>query len=721
MYLISDLDFSLPLTNPVIVFSLVLFIILFAPILFNKIKVPHIIGLIIAGIIIGPYGFNLLLRDSSIVLFGTVGLLYIMFTAALEIDLEEFKRNRVKSFVFGLFTFSIPMLLGTAAAFYLLRFSLPSSILLASMFASHTLLAYPIVSKYGISRIRAVTLTIGGTIITDILALLVLAGVTGATRGDIGSAFWIRLTVSCFVFGCIIFLLFPVIARWFFKRYEDHISQYIFVLAMVFLGSFLAEVAGLEAIIGAFLSGLALNRFIPHLSPLMNRIEFVGNAFFIPFFLISVGMLVDVSVLFKGFGAIKVAGVMIVMAVMTKFIAAWLTQKTFRLSDIERQLIFGLSNARVGATLAVVLVGYSIILSETPTGDPIRLLSEDVLNGTVLMILVTCTISSFITEKASQKMALKEEAQSAPPDATERILISLAYPDTVTELVDFGLMLKPKHSTIPVYALHIVSDENDDGKAQSQGKKMMEKALKQAAATGNELIPLTRYDMNISNGIIYTIKEQNITDVLIGLHHNWDQDNFLGPIAERILARTSETLFIYKSVQPFNTLKRMVVVVSGKAELEPGFSHWFSKLSTIAKEAGISIEFFGKEESLLELKDLNELSASPVQATFHRFVNWEDFLVFTRELKSNDLFVIISSRKGHVSYHAALEKLPYNLTNYFTQNSFIILYPKQLEMGLNMNDVQHVDGSLMETIADKVSVVNKAGSLFNRIFKRKRV
>jgi hypothetical protein len=281
-------------------------------------------------------------------------------------------------------------------------------------------------------------------------------------------------------------------------------------------------------------------------------------------------------------------------------------------------------------------------------------------------------------------------------------------------------MLKPKYSTIPVYALHIVSDESDNGKTLTQGKKMMEKALKQAAATENTLIPLTRYDMNISNGIIYTIKEQNITDVLIGLHNNWDQDNFLGPIAERILARTSETLFIYKSVQPFNTLKRMVVVVSGKAELEPGFSHWFAKLSTIAKEAGISIEFFGKEESLQELQDLNELSANPVQATFNRFVNWEDFLVFTRELKPNDLFVIISSRKGHVSYHAALEKLPYYLTNYFGQNSFIMLYPKQLEMGLNMSDVQHVDGSLMETLADKVSVVNKAGGLFSWIFRRKR-
>ncbi len=195
MVLLSELNFELPLRNPVIIFSLVLFIILFAPILFNKIRVPHIIGLIVAGIIIGPYGLNLLLRDSSIVLFGTVGLLYIMFTAGLEIDLEEFKKNRVKSLVFGIYTFLIPISLGTVAVYYLLNFNLPSSILLASMFASHTLLAYPITSRYGINRIRSVTLTIGGTIITDILALLVLAAIVGMYKGDISSAFWIRLAV----------------------------------------------------------------------------------------------------------------------------------------------------------------------------------------------------------------------------------------------------------------------------------------------------------------------------------------------------------------------------------------------------------------------------------------------------------------------------------------------------------------------------------------------
>ncbi len=721
MILLSDLDFTLPLKNPVIIFSLVLFIILFAPILFNKIKVPHIIGLIVAGIIIGPYGFNLLLRDSSIVLFGTVGLIYIMFTAGLEIDMEEFKKNKVKSFVFGLYTFLVPMLLGSFAAYYILGFSITSSILLSSMFATHTLLAYPIASKYGLARTRSVTLTIGGTIITDILALLVLATITGMVKGEITTTFWIRLIISSVIFGSIVFFLFPLIARWFFKNFDDNISQYIFVLAMVFLGSFLAEVAGLEAIIGAFLSGLALNRFIPHTSPLMNRIEFVGNAFFIPFFLIGVGMLVDFGVLFNGFGALKVAAFMIVLAVISKFIGALLTQKTFGLSKNERQMIFGLSNARVGATLAIVLVGYNIILGETDAGVPIRLLGEDILNGTILMILVTCTISSFSVEKAARKLALNEESKAAEKSSSdEKILISLAYPDTVEEMVDLGLMLKPKKSEIPVYALHIISDETDEGKMHVQGKKMMDRAVKHAAGTENVIIPLTRFDMNISNGIIYTIKEQGISDILIGLHHEADQSDFLGPIAERILHRTSETIFIYKSVQPFNTLKRMVVAVTPKAELEPGFSHWFNKLSTFAKEASLSLIIYANATTSKELDDLNKAKTGSIKIEYNNFINWDDFLIFSRELKSNDLFVIVSSRKGHHSYTPQLEKLPYYLSNYFSSNSYILLYPNQLDLGFKMDDIQFTDGQLIDTLTQKIGTVKKAGSFIKRIFDRKR-
>jgi Kef-type K+ transport system membrane component KefB len=719
MYLLSEIDFSLPLTNPVIVFSLVLFIILFAPILFDKVKVPPIIGLILAGMIIGPYGSNLLLRDSSIVLFGTVGLLYIMFTAGLEIDLEEFRKNRLKSLIFGLYTFLIPITLGSAAVFYILNFTWPTSFLLASMFASHTLLAYPITSKYGISRIRSVTLTVGGTIITDVLALLVLAAVTGMTKGDITSSFWIRLAIYSAGFGAIVFFVFPLIARWFFKTFEEPVAQYIFVLAMVFLGAFLAELAGLEHIIGAFLAGLSLNRFIPRSSPLMNRIEFVGNAFFIPFFLIGVGMLIDFSVLFKGFGALKVAAVMTIVGILSKLVAAFLTQKTFRLTELDRKMIFGLSTARVGATLAIVLVGYNIIIGETPAGEPIRLLNEDVLNGTIIMILITCTISSFIVEKTSQQLALLEENLSATETTEkEKILISLAYPETVTELIDFGLMLKPKRSSIPVYTLNIIADETEESKTKSVAKKMMEKAIHHAAATEQTIIPITRFDMNVSNGIIYTLKEQNITDLIIGLHQGADQNNFLGPTAERILKHTSETVFIYKSVQPFNTLKRIVVVVSFKAELEPGFSHWFRKLSTIAKEAGLSVEFFATKETVKELRDQQKLQKSETKMSFREFNRWDDFLIFSREVEKNDLLVIVSSRKGHVSYQPALEKLPYYLSTYFIESSFIMLYPQQTERGMNMNDLQYVDGTLAKTISDKITSAGKAREFWKRMFKK---
>jgi Kef-type K+ transport system membrane component KefB len=719
MILLADLDFSLPLKNPVIIFSLVLFIILFAPILFKKIKVPHIIGLILAGVIVGPYALNLLRRDSSIVLFGTVGLLYIMFLAGLEIDLKEFKKNRAKIILFGLTTFLLPLLVGTFASYYVLGYGWLSSILLASMFSTHTLVSYPIASKYGVSRNKAVALTVGGTMITDILALLILAIIAGMTKGEVSSTFWITLGISSAVFVGIVFFIFPFIIRWFFKNYEDSVSQYIFVLAIVFLASFLAEAAGIEAIIGAFFAGLVLNTFIPHSSPLMNRIDFVGNALFIPFFLIGVGMLVNFNVLFNGWGALKVAGVIVVVALLTKFIAAWITQKAFRLSKDEGRMIFGLSSSHAAATLAIILVGYNIIIGETPDGLPIRLLDEDILNGTILLILISCAVSSFVVEKASANMALKEaEEENEEAESKEKILISLAYPDTVAELVDFGLMLKPKKANVPVYALNIISDDTDDESAQFTGKKMMESAIKQAAATENTLIPLTRYDMNVSNAIIYTIKEQNITDVLIGLHKNANQKDFLGPITENILSKSGQTIFIYKYIQPFNTLKRMVVAVLPKAQMEVGFKHWFSRISTIAKAGGLSVHFFAEEETIAELKKLNVQSASPVVAAYNAFSNWEDFLILSRELKQNDFFVIISSRKGYSSYDDQLEKLPYYLSKYFTNNSFIILYPHQLLIDLKPEEKEY-DHFLLEAL-DKVQVVNKAGDFISRIFKKKK-
>jgi len=717
MVLLSAVDFSLPLKNPVIIFSLVLFIILFAPILFSKIKVPHIIGLILAGVIVGPYGLDLLRRDSSIVLFGTVGLLYIMFLAGLEIDLAEFKKNRAKIATFGFITFLLPFVFGTLASYYILGFGLLSSALLASMFSTHTLISYPIASKYGVARNRAVTLTIGGTMITDILALLILAGIAGVTREGVSSIFWIRLTISTIVFVTVVFYLFPVVTRWFFKQYEDSVSQYIFVLAMVFLAAFFAEVAGLEAIIGAFFAGLVLNKFVPHSSALMNRIDFVGNALFIPFFLISVGMLVDVSVLVNGWGALKVAAVIIVVAIATKYLAAIITQKAFKLSAEEGQMIFGLSTSHAAATLAIILVGYNIIIGETTTGEPIRLLNEDVLNGTILLILISCAISSFVVEKASRNLALQSENEDIEQsEQLERILISLAYPETVQELIDFGLMLKPHKSDIPIYALHVTDDEKGEDNTRVKGEKIMDKALKHAAASENVLIPLSRFDINISNGIIYTIKEHLITDVLIGLHHNSDQNKFFGATAEQLFKRILDTIYIYKPAQPINTLKRMIVLVPDKAEFEIGFAHWFGKLLTVSKTAGIPLAFYAANTTLLELKNLYENLLHPPKAVFNEFSNWEDFLIFSRELKANDLFVIVTSRKGHVSYTEHLERLPYYLGNYFNNYSFLILYPKQIEPNLHISETDQSDNNLIDVISGKMNMVSRIAGSLKKVF-----
>ncbi|MDT0678599.1 cation:proton antiporter [Zunongwangia sp. F117] len=372
----------------------------------NKIKVPHLLGLIIAGAVIGPNGFNLMERDSGIILSGTAGLLYIMFLAGLEIDLEDFKRNRTKSLIFGFYTFAIPMLLGICAGFYLLNFSMITSVLLASMFASHTLITYPIIRKAGITGNRAVNISVGGTMVTDILALLILAVIVGLTKGEVNIFFWLRLGFSTLVFGFIVLFIFPVVGRWFLERWEDSVSQYIFVLASVFLGAFLAELAGIEGIIGAFLAGISLNRLISRTSPLMNRIEFVGNAIFIPSFLIGIGMLINYKVFFKDIETFKVAAVMITVATGAKFLAAWLTQKSFKFSVDERRIIFGLSNAQAAATLAAVVIGYNIILGTGKNGEPVRLLDENVLNGTILMILVTCTMASFSAQKGARNIAL---------------------------------------------------------------------------------------------------------------------------------------------------------------------------------------------------------------------------------------------------------------------------------------------------------------------------
>ena len=675
---------ELPLTDPVLKFLLILVIILSAPLLLNKLKIPHLLGLIIAGAIIGPNGLNLVLLDSSIIVSGTAGLLYIIFLAGLEIDMGDFKKNSGRSFVFGMYTFLIPMALGIVAGLYVLHFSMETSILLASMFASHTLIAYPIISKLGITKDKSVTITVGGTMITDMLALLVLTVIVGMATGVIGEHFWTRLSISIVIFVLFVVIAFPIAGRWFFKHVQDSISQYIFVLVMVFLGAYLAELAGIESIIGSFLAGLSLNRLIPRSSPLMHRVEFIGNSIFIPFFLIGVGMLIDYRAFFTSFDTIKVGIVMIIVATIAKYAAAWLTQKTFRMSVDQRRIIFGLSNAQAAATLAAVMVGYNVILGQTPEGEPIRLLNESVLNGTILMILVTCTMASFSAQRGAHNLAATASSETDETgDHKERILIPLSNEDTAEELVNLSLATKSKKNTHHLYALNILDNKvSGDDQQLKKSRRLLENAALTAAGTDTHLQELQRYDLNVTNAILSVILEHRITDLVLGLHKEKGiPSSFLGRITEGILDYSDVTTLIYKPAQPLSTMKRHLVVIPVQAEKEAGFPQWVARVWNVIQNTGAKAIFYGSSDTLGRLKTL--LGKRGGEMEFTEFSDWEDFLIVFRDVHKDDNLWIVMSRHNGISFNPSMNRIPGYLNKYFQQNSFILVYPLQANASAN--------------------------------------
>lgn len=693
----------LPLQDPVLKFLIILLIILVVPILSDKLKLPHLLGMILAGVVIGPYGLNLLARDSSIILSGTAGLLYIMFLAGLEIDMKDFKTNALKSSLLGLYGFFIPMVLGTLTGLYLLDFSFMTSILLASMFSSHTLITYPIVSKLGIAKNLAVNISVGSTLITNVLSLLVLAVIVGMSEGEMDRYFWVIMAVSFVAFTLVIIYLFPLIGRWFFKRYADNVSQFIFVLTMVFLGAVLSQLAGIEAIIGAFMGGLALNRLIPLTSPLMNRIDFVGNAIFIPFFLIGVGMLIDYRA-FSNLETVYVAVIMSVAATFSKFIAAWISQKNFKFNAQERLLIFGLTNSQAAATLAAVLVGYNIVLGETANGEPIRLLNDDVLNGTIIMILVTCTIASFATQKSARAISLSGKVEKETIDTDEKILIPLSNPDTIDSLINLSILIKSKQNNKGLQALNIIKNENGPSDGGKNARKILEKAKIIASATDIDLKTILRYDLDLVHGVTNVIKEENITDLVLGLHlKRGESDSFLGNLTQGILEKSNITTFIYNAQQPLSTIKRHLVIIPENAEYESGFSFWLSKIWNIALNTGAPLIFYASKATIALIKDIHV--KHPIELKFKVFEHWEDLPDLSGQVKRDDNLVIVLSRENLLSYHPAMADIPSYLNRHYQGRNFLLVYPSQ-SIFLTDGKVDLTNPSLLKAI-EKLDVIGK--------------
>lgn len=660
-----------PAKDPVIVFSIISLIILFIPILFERIHLPDLVGFIVIGALLGEHGFNILQRDSAITLFGTVGLLYIMFASGLETDIDDFKKNTKRSIIFGLLTFIIPQGLGTLISYYILGFSWISSILLASMFASHTLLAYPLVSKFNISKNEAVTITVGGTIIVNFLALLVLSVIISADGGELNTKFWIKLTVNVFVFLLIVLFLIPRGCRWFFKRLnsEDG-SQFVFVLFVVFGVSLLAQILGIEPIIGAFFSGLILSNLISPTSKLADRLSFTGNSLFIPFFLISVGMLINVKGFGSGFTPWLVAIVMIVTATVCKFLPAFIVRHAFRYTKDEGWLIFGLSNAQAAATLAAVMVGHQK-----------GLLNDDVLNGTILMIVATVFISTYVTDRVGRRIAIVMKENTPSDNGHNNYLINVFNPKTAEHLINLALLFSNDKANM--YALSIISDDKNIEQQKKNINDIHDHVKKYAKNLNKDIETSMRVDINIPGGIVRASKELNAGNMLIGWNSKTRAtDKLFGSLQTQILQNSDGQLMICNVQNQLEKIHQISVFLPNNIEKEAGFADLLQTILNIANKRKIPMHIHCAE-SICQL--IAEKSHPDFVSIIGSKSNVERMKLIFENLSEDNFVIVIGARKNSISWSKENDKIPKLLNNYSAKHDFALIYPRILPDSSSVN------------------------------------
>lgn len=651
-----------PVSEPTWIFLGVLCIVLFAPLIFNKLRMPHIIGMILAGLLIGPKGLNIIERDDSFELFGNVGLYYIMFLASLEINMQEMKQAKGGALLMGLAVFLIPIALGMLSNMFILEYSLMASLLLASMYASYTLISYPIVARYGLSRLRCVNFVVGGTIITDTLTLFVLAVVAGTFTGEASVWFVIWMLVKLLAIVGLIIFAFPRIARYFFRTYNDSVIQYIFVLAMLFLGAGLMELAGMEGILGAFITGLVLNRLIPHSSPLMRRIDFVGNAIFIPYFLIGVGMMIDITVLFNGGGSLLVAVVMVATALLGKWLASFLVSKAYKMSTGEQYLMFGLSTSQAAATLAAAIVGHEI-----------GLLNEDVLNGTILLILVTCIVSSIVSDRASRRLVVSSDLLARPAALdSKKTLLALANPTAVDKLMDLALLVRKENSQIPLSAITVVLDE--DKKQRRERTKVLDLAAEIAASVNIPLLTKMRLTTNLAHGIIHEVKENDYRELIVGFHQKETaNDSFLGGVLPEVLNALDCQVVMARMNIPLNTIRTIHITFPAKAEYEAGFSYWVEETARMASGLDCKIMYHGHPDTMSKIQQMLN-NYDPIDAQFFETDGGNDLKRLASIIHDDHLLIIVSARRGSISFRPSHDHIFVQLQRDYQNTSVLLIY-----------------------------------------------
>ncbi len=690
---------TFPISDPVLIFALAMGIFLLAPVVFERFKIPGIVGLILAGMVVGPNVLNLLERDFTFELLGTVGLLYLVFLAALELDLNRFKEYRERSIVFGLLSFSVPMGL-SLAVMPLWGYDLSAALLIGAIIGSHTLLAYPVVSRLGILKNPAMITVVGGTLVTDTLALTVLAVVAGTMAGEVDAPFLFALFGVLGLYAVVVLWTVPKVGRWFFRNVPGQApAEFIFLMVVLFGTAWAADLAGAEPIIGAFLAGLTLNRLIPLHSPLMTRVRFVGNALFIPFFLLSVGMLVDPGVLTGSWQVWAVAGTLTVLVHAGKFAGAWGTKAIFGYSRDEGLAMFGLSTPQAAATLAVTFVGLEI-----------GLFGETVLNAVILMILVSVLVGPFLVERFGRAIALHEERKPYDPrEAPRRILIPVSNPSTADSLLDIAFHLRERTTDEPLYPLMVVRGTEDESEAQvAEAEKMLSHAVLYSAGADVPVSPLTRVDANIATGVARAATETRSSILVVG----WDGERgsrgaVFGSVLDQLLEQTKQMVIVAKMGHPLNTTRRLVAVFPPGSDHHPGFGGALAAVKHLASELEASFLGLVIGEDPKRYEAIYEKVKPPLAGEFEAVEGWGPLLwEFRSRLEPEDLVVVMSARRGAVSWHRELDRLPSQLSS-LVPESFLLVHPSEADATHGMDGVP--EGAFPSGLTEKRLVLDLPG------------
>lgn len=660
------------ITNPTWIFLVMLLVLLLAPIIFRRLHVPHIIGLILAGVLLGEHGLHLLAHDASFELFGQVGIYYIMFLAGLEMDMGSFRRHGNNGVLFGVLTFLVPFVLGFIVARWALQFSTQTSLLLSCILASHTLVSYPIVGRYGLGKHPSVAYSVIGTAIASFSALLILAIVVQQEQGGGDLWYWGKFSIGIVMYMLAVAYSFPKIGRWFLRRNEDAVTQFVFVLLMLFICSCLADVVGLEGLLGALLAGLVLNRIIPHGGPLMSRIEFVGNALFVPWFLVGVGMIIDIGILVRDVSTLIFCVVILVVATLGKFLAAWLQQVILKLPVADRTMMFGLTNSHAAGALAIVMIG---------TRPDIQLMDENVLNATVILILFSCIISSLATGKAAHKLALRTtELERNRGSYHGKCLTAYAYPKSVDALTQLSIMIRNPRIPDSFMGLAISMDDDPDDSVRAQGQRNLEQAREIAAAANVTMSAMSRISSNVASAITHTMKEVDAGEVILGLHETEDGQpaGKLGFVTQSVLATTHREVLAVRMQMPPGTVRRIVVAVPPMAEYEVGFYKWLEHLCRIGEQTGQLMRFHTCGDTGHYIKEYLQEHHPSVRMEILLERGFGNLLTrLPSEVNPDHLLVLVTSRSGFISHTPGLNTLPAYIAHHFANTNIILLYPDQ--------------------------------------------